>query len=323
MWNLPLGDRAVFAPASLFATPPTGGIFIDTDFFVATSPQDPAIAWYSQGHWNSTPNCELFPWSKQVGSVPWPANLSITEGGNNALALCLPDGDSMIYTQPAYRCGVAATPLLSLLDKAHGTGSLRGNGDHGGHGGSALNAIGGSLRAGELLPTSPGPGPRHVLKVQLWAKQYYYGFAHGANWSTCYRYPALVCDGYADNPALYGGANPKLTPGALLAVPQAALPALLASLRTPPARALAWTLATYGALLCDDTYADRATFNAEAGFAGAFGAAWGFPFEAAAGPWFEDVLALWRALMIVDSNSAATPGGGGAPLAPPPPPFCA
>ena len=337
VWNVPIGDAAVYVPAQLFANasapPPLYGVFIDEDYLVVTSPADPQIAWYSQGHWNATPNCERFPWSPLVGTVPWPANLTITQGGNNALALLRPDGDSLVLTQPAYRCGTGAAPLLSLFDGSrHGTGSLRGSGDYGGHGGSALNAIGGSLRLGELSPAaiSPAaPGPPHVLKMQLWAKQYYYGFAHGANWSTCYRWPALVCDGYGDDPTLYGGADPRLRPGSLLAVPSAALPALQARLATAPARALAWTLANYGGLLCDDTYGDRMTFNAEHGFGDDFAAAWGFPFvtwpgdaRPGAAQWLADVLTLWRALAVVDSNSAATPGGGGAPLQPPPPPFC-
>ena len=310
IWNTPLTDAAVYAPARIFAdTGPQSGVFIDYDYFLQTTPASPLIPWYSQGHWNATPNCERFPWAPLVTpALPWPDNLTITQGGNNALALLLPDGDTLVLTQPAYRCAASA-PLLSLLDAAHGRASLRGAGNWGGHGGSALNAIGGSLRVGELLPASPGPGPRHVLKLQLWAKQYYYGSAFGANRTTCFRWPALVCDGYAADPLLYNGSNPLLTPGALLAVPQAALPALQASLRTAPAKALAWTLATYGGLLCDDTYADRATFNAEHGFNAAFEAAWGFPFVAGAGAWFEDVLALWRALQIVDSNSEATPGG--------------
>jgi hypothetical protein len=128
-----------------------------------------------------------------VQTVPWPANLTITQPGNNALALLLPDGDSLILTQPAYRCTPSA-PLLSLFDHNFGTGSLRGLGNWGGHGGSALNAIGGSLRIGELLPQSEAP-PQHVLKLQLWAKPYYYGSAFGATKATCFHWPALVCDG--------------------------------------------------------------------------------------------------------------------------------
>ena len=327
----------MFQPANLYPQPPKHGVFIDTDYFVATTAADPVIPWFSQGFWNATPHCEQFPWSKQVGSVPWPANLTITSGGNNALALLLPNGDDLIFTQPAYRCSTGpSAPLLSLLDAGHGKGSLRGLGNWGGHGGSALNAIGGSLRAGELLPAPGGGGgggaaapPRHVLKLQLWAAQYYYGPAFGANWRTCFRWPALVCDGYAMNPALYNGSNPALKPGALLAVPPAALPGLTAALSTAPARALAWTLSNFGGLLADDTYADRATFNAEAGFQAAFEEAWGWPFQTwpgdarpGAAAWLADVLALFRALHVVDSNAPGAPGGGGEPLQPPPPPFC-
>lgn len=334
VWNTPIGSAAAYVPANLFPSPapPNDGVFIDADYFVATSNADPMIPWFSQGWWNSTPHCEQFPWSPRVGTVPWPAALTITAGGNNALALLLPDGDSLIFTQPAYRCAAGlAAPLLSLFDARYGRGSLRGLGNWGGHGGSALNAIGGSLRAGELLPAGGGGAapPPHVLKLQLWAAKYYFGAAHGATWRTCFRWPALQCDGYAMDPALYNGTNPALKPGALLAVPPAALPGLSAALATAPARALAWTLAHYGGLLADDTYADRATFNAEAGFAAAFEAAWGWPFQTRPGDarpgaaaWLADVLTLFRALHVVDSNGPGTPGGGGAPLQPPPPPFC-
>lgn len=329
IWNVPLGEDAVFAAANLFTnTSDMPSLFIDEDYFVKTAPTDPLTVWRSQGHWNATPDCELFPWAPVVGSVPWPANLTITQSGNNALALLLPDGDTLVLTQPAYKCAPTA-PLLSLFDRSHGRTSIRGAGNWGGHGGSSLNAIGGSLRLGELLPSSPAPGPQHVLKIQLWAKRYYFGSAFGANWSSCFRWPALNCDGYGMDPSLYGGANPKLTPGALLAVPLAQLPALVARLATPPARALAWTFAHYGGLLCDDTYADRATFNAEHGFDASFEAAWGWPFvtwqgdaRPGAKEWLQDVLTLWRALSIVDSNTRETPGGGGAPLQPPLPPLC-
>lgn len=329
VWNTALGSASTFVEANLFpsATPPVDGVFVDEDYFLTTIASDPVIPWYSQGFWNSTPHCDLFPWSRFVDNVSWPAGTTITAGGNNALALLLPDGDSLVLTQPAYQCNASAPVLLSLYDARFGRQSIRGVGNWGGHGGSALNAIGGSLRLGELLPNATSPGPLHVLKLQLWAAQYYYGFAHGANWSTCYRWPALVCDGYANDPSLYGGANPHLKPGALLAVPLPALANLTARLETAPARALAWTLAHYGGLLCDDTYADRMTINAEHGFSDAFEGAWGWPFSTSSNDplsmtWRADVLTLFRALQIVDSNSPASPGGGGSPLAPPPPPLC-
>lgn len=208
IWNMPIGAAAAYAPAGIFPGPaaPKDGVFIDEDYFVETVWGDPTIDWYSQGHWNSTPDCEQFPWSPLVGRVPWPQNLTITIPGNNALALLQPDGDSLLFTQPAYRCTVDA-PLLSIHDTWHMTGSLRySDGNWGGHGvllarvatcacrarppprrdagGSALNAIGGSLRLGELLPTSGGP-PTHTLKLQLWAKYYYFGAEFGACCAEC------------------------------------------------------------------------------------------------------------------------------------------
>ena len=75
VWNTPIGAAAVYTPAALFpgAAPPHDGVFIDEDYFVATAAGDPLIPWYSQGHWNATPDCEQFPWAPQVGPVPWPA----------------------------------------------------------------------------------------------------------------------------------------------------------------------------------------------------------------------------------------------------------
>lgn len=328
VWNVPLGSAAVYSDAGIYAdTVPSEGVFSDDDYFVVTRPGDPLTPWRDQGHWNATPNCLEFPWAPSLPPVPWPTNFTITAGGNNALALLLPDGDSLVLTQPAYKCAPDA-PLLSLHDKWHGTGSMRGSGNWGGHGGSALNAIGGSLRIGELLPSSTTP-PLHVLKLQLWARDYYYGTAFGANKSTCYHWPALCCDGYSNDPAQYGGSNPLLTPGALLAIEPSRLATVTAALTTAPAKALAWTLAHYGGLLCDDTYADRLTFNTEHGFTAAFESAYGFPFvvrahdpRPGAAAWLADVVTLFRALAIVENNTPATPGGGGTPLQPPPPPFC-
>jgi hypothetical protein len=41
-----------------------------------------------------------------------------------------------------------------------------------------------------------------------------------------------------------------------------------------------------------------------------------------AGPFYNDMVAIFQALQIVINNTPDTPGGGGTPLQPPPPPFC-
>ena len=260
IWNVAIGSAARYEAANIFEGHTPKSVFSDDDYFIVTALTDPLTPWYDQGHWNATPNCLQFPWSPLVTSLNWPANLTISAYNNNAAAILLPDGDSLVLTQPVYKCNATA-PILSLHDKYHGTGSLRGPGTWGGHGGSSLNAIGGSLRVGEVLPG--GLPPQHTLKLQLFAHMYYYGAKGGANKSTCYAWPALNCDGYfadcAPNSSYncYGGTNVLLRPGALLAIEPSALPGLLDALTTPPAMQLAWTLVNYGGLLCDDTYDDR------------------------------------------------------------------
>jgi hypothetical protein len=234
-----------------------------------------------------------------------------------------------VLTQPLYRCN-ASSPILSLLDSSHGITSIRGNGTWGGHGGSSLNAIGGTLRLGELMPNSSPP--THALKLELFAHQYYFGQPSGATRNTCYRWPALVCDGYAldctgsAGAYCYNGTNPLLTPGALLAIPLANLSAVSATLSTEPGRMLAWTLANYGGYLVDDTYDDRATMCVEYGFEEQFQSAWGFPFDAQqTGPgsaWSQDVFTVFRALYIVANNGPSSIGGGGKPVQPIAPPPC-
>ncbi len=235
-----------------------------------------------------------------------------------------------MLTQPLYRCN-ESSPILSLLDSAHGLTSVRGNGTWGGHGGSSLNAIGGTLRLGELLPNSTSP-PLHALKLELFAHQYYFGQPSGATWNTCYRWPALNCDGYALDCAgaagsyCYNGSNPLLTPGALLAIPLTNLSYVTSNLATAPGRMLAWTLANYGGYLVDDTYADRATICVEHMFEQQFEDAWGYPFNAQQGgpgaEWMQDVFTIFRALFIVANNGADSIGGGGKPAQPVAPPPC-
>lgn len=259
------------------------------------------------------------------GQINFPYNRLVTAfGNNNGAAILQPDNRTLVLTQPLYRCE-PGSPVLSIYDPYHGTTDIQGNGTWGGHGGSSLSCLGGTIRMGELLP---GAQPmRHALKAELFAHNYYY------NQKPCYHWPALNCDGYAlnctqDPWGCYGGHNPLLTPGSLLAIPQADAPAVNASLRTAPARSLLWTLSNYGAYLVDDTYENRGTLCTEHGATDEFAAAWGWPFnvdKSATGPaadWYQDLLALFQALQIVTNNGPDTPGGGGTPLQPPPPPFC-
>lgn len=333
IWNTAIGSGAQYAAAGIFAAgkPQPESFFSDDDYFIVTQASDPQVPWYSQGWWGQPSgfaHCNVS--GPLVGPIHFPANLTVTEfGNNNAAALLQPDNRTLVLTQPLYVCGPGA-PVLSILDKSHGTTDIRGPGTWGGHGGSSLSAIGGTIRLGELLP---GSGPiQHALKLELNAVTYYWP-GRDPKGSPCFTWPALNCDGYAhDNcttdPHCYNGSNPLLRPGALLAVPPSVASQLAGQLRTAPGRVILAALTDYGGYLVDDTYANRGTFCTEHGVTDEFTTAWGWPFNAQASSsgseyaWYSDLLAIFQSLSIIANNSPGSIGGGGAPRQPPPPPFC-
>lgn len=340
IWNTPLGTGAVFSPANLFAGAPGSGkeapfdMMNDDDYLIVTSQSDPLVPWYNQGRWGP-PNtyaayCTVT--GPLVTNLHMPAALNVsTFGNNNAAAILQPDGRTLFFMQPLYVCGPGAPVLALELSRDSNTSDIQGLGTLGGHGGSNLNAIGGTIRKGELLPGAPPIA--HALKLEFYANLFYFRPADG-NRSRCFRWPATTCDGYMDNCAAqprecYNGTDPLFTPGALLAVPAAAASALNVSLRTAPARALLLALMNFGGYVADDAAWNSTSICTEHGVADEFELAYGWPYRVTAntaGPgalWYADQLSIFRALSVVVNNAPGSPGGGGAPLQPPPPPFCA
>ena len=341
IWNAPLGATATLAPARLFDPSDARGagarafynFHSDDDYFFVTSSADPLVDWHSQGHWGGPATAAAYcnVSGPLVRQLHFPAGAEVQMwGNNNAAALLQPDGDTLVLTQPLYVCAPGA-PLLSRLDSAHGLASIRGDGALGGHGGSGLSALGGTVRRGELARGAPPIA--HALKLELYAHWWFWR-PPGGERSECFSWPAVTCDGYmvscATDPAeCYNGTNPLLRPGALLAIGAADAAALSASLATEPARLLLGALATYGGYLVDDTAWNSTSICTEHGVADDFAREFGYNFTVSASDahplaraWFGDLLALFRALSVVASNAPGAPGGGGAPLAPPPPPFC-
>jgi hypothetical protein len=157
--------------------------------------------------------------------------------------------------------------------------------------------------------------------MELWAAKNYYNDGSQAD---CYHWPASGCDGYFDDsssPLEYGGTNPVLGPGALLALPASVTIASL-NLTTEPAKSLAWTLQNYGAYLVDDTAWSATALCIEHGPAGSFAqqfqSDYGFPFDTGgtAGAFASDVATLVAALSVVSDNGPNSIGGGGTPLQP-------
>ena len=194
--------------------------------------------------------------------------------------------------------------------------SVRGNGTYGAHGGSGLSAVGGAIRANEIVPEAPPIA--HALKIELSALDYYYDQPPAKVW------PALDHDGYAFNKSNrlhYGGSNPNLAPGALLAVPSSIAPSV--KLTTEPGRRILAALTGFGGYIVDDTAdQERGTLCTQYGFGEAFQSAYGYLFNATGTPFVADMTNIFRALHIVTNNAPDSIGGGGEPVVAPPPPLC-
>jgi hypothetical protein len=217
IWNLPLGAGAQLVPASIHKR---DGEFpylsVDPDVIVLSgarcgggaAPLTPVVR--ASGDWGrskpsrctavgdsarnaffsapiprnfTVPDAALCKWPRD-GSCSWPWD----DTQNYAAALLDADQDTVHQIQPFERCTVdgPATaadpyPTVSLHDDTL-------NSTFGAHGGSAFSSIGGTLRLGELLPDRAPYGPRHALKIELDASNYFY--------KPCFKFPAKRCDGY-------------------------------------------------------------------------------------------------------------------------------
>ena len=126
----------------------------------------------------------------------------------------------------------------------------------GSHGGSGLSGVGGTIRVGELLPSTP-PIP-HALKIEL-QHQWYFGGHKLANDSAYnggrsqYVWPAVGSDGGSNKApgGLYTGTDPHVAPGALLAIPASAASGVKTT--TVAGGKIKRALVEYGGYIVDDT----------------------------------------------------------------------
>lgn len=300
------------------------GMTFDEDILVFTPDKPLLDVWYNPAGWDASKNrCEpdtsLAIHKTPFVSIPYPRGFEVSantwDGStpNSGIAVLLNDRETIWQGQPFAYCNPGSDDATILVD--FGYVSLYGDGRKGAHGGSALSAIGGTIRLGEL---QPGSVIRHALKVNLYAAEnlYYDDDTKG------YRWPAFTADNYAED--FYGGTFPPLRMGSLLALPESVYDTLL--LETEPARILARAFRDYGAYVVDDTYWDVYAIETEWGPEGRvvdeFADTWGFPFHESSKntPWSRDMDQIFTNLYVVDNNSPDSIGGGGttrAPLAPP------
>ncbi|MGA7988531.1 MAG: hypothetical protein WCB51_09060 [Candidatus Dormiibacterota bacterium] len=310
IWNMPIGRGAVYVPAHI-APPTIQSLTTDQDIIVM-DPTAPLVTLIHSGAgWGGANRC--VGTGPTLASVPIPSNFIVSSNGHNdALAVLMPDGQTVLQGQPFARCAAGAVGTVLALapsDNLYGAGIL------GAHGGSGLSALGGTIRLNELVP---GAEIRHALKVNVDGLTDLYP-------SPGYRWPAVRHDGCA--PGCYGGSVPAMEMGSLLAIP-ASVNINALGLETTPGRMLAWTLQNYGAYVADDSA--RSVFSIETEYspsgsvATQFQQTWGFPFQAPAGsgtPWSHDINVILANLNVVANNGPASIGGGGTPLQPLAPPI--
>ena len=316
IWNMPIGSGAVYVPANLASVPGNDSWApmpqVDEEHIILRPTAPLTNVYYSNAGWTGRDRCAAT--GKVLATVPIPSNYVVPNDNTNGSSVVLQaDGRTLIHVQPLARCasGTAATAYAAFENV-----DLFGDGIAGSHGGSGMSAIGGSLRVGELRPGEQGP--RHALKVNVYAKQALYRCGSRKD---CYRWPASTSDGYAVGHygAVGNNGNSAMKMGALLAIP-ASRDIDAMGLETEPARQLAWTLQNYGAYIVDDTYGPSFGLNVENGTDGSlprqFKSDWGFPFEQRVKDntsWTRDMQRLVKALSVVDNNRADNIGGGGTP----------
>jgi hypothetical protein len=360
IWNMPIGSGAVYVPANLPAReddpndkdshgnpigPESSGLpGMDWERIVLKPTAPPTTIKYSSAGWSKEPDPDDPNKVRQVDrcnptnddshpelsrlpvDVPIPANyVQPTDNGNDSATFLMPNGHTLVQTQPFARCTAGGT--ATSLHKTSTDEELYGEGRTGAHGGSKLSALGGSIRMGELRPGQQGM--RHALKVALFKQMEYYDCSLT---SECYRWPASSSDSgavndYGSSLSGHNRANRAMKMGALLAIP-ASVDINSLGLVSEPGRQLAWTLQNYGAYIVDSYAGPVFGLDAESGPDGDKGAEffadYGFHINTYAGsgsPWTNDLQKIIPLLAVVDNNSPTSIGGGGTPRQPIAPPF--
>jgi hypothetical protein len=319
IWNRPIGSGAVYAPANLSGNPggdPWAPMPQTDQEQIVLRPTAPLTnIYYSDAGWSGRNRCGAT--GGVLIQVPMPSSYIVPNRNDNSSAVFLmADKRTLIHTQPFARCNVGSygTSIVKF-DPV----DIFGDGILGSHGGSGMSAIGGSIRLGELRPGSQGP--RHALKVNVYAKEALY---RCSSYNNCYRWPARAADSYAVGfyGAANGNSNTAMKMGALLAIPASTNIANL-GMETEPGRQLAWTLQNYGAYIVDDTYGPAFAINVENGADGSkpaeFRADYGFDMDQRVNgntAWMRDMQRLVRALSVVNNNGPNSIGGGGTPRQP-------
>jgi len=271
LYNTAVGSDAVYEPAGIRNRETQ--FRLDVDPIIMTPKAPLTELWNNLHGFDGGDRCiKTAPlWRK----LPIPTDFVIpSDFGNSSSAVLLPNGRTVVQMQPLARCKPGSYATAQYL---WGNVDIYGTNPSGAHGGSGLSALGGTIRVGEFTSGMI----HHPMNINLQAKAYY--FCCTPHW------PATQVDGYA-NPTTYGGTNPNLGPGSLVAL----LPSFdVNSLDTVPGRILAQAFKDFGAYIVDDTFDNSWSMQAETGPNGSvsdeFALLYNTPFDTDGGDFYNDL----------------------------------
>jgi hypothetical protein len=233
------------------------------------------------------------------------------DGSLNTCSAFLGTDNTSVYQGQTTELTAGGNPSFGgALDDASLPVNIEGAGITGCHGGSGLSGLGGTLTLADLTQSGP---ITHALKVALDGYTDYSGANGGFRW------PAVNADvGYNDSSSgnYYGGSNPNVQEGSLLALPRSISPS---SFSNPTVARLAQAMQDYGVYTVDTTATGTysystliVNYNASSQFVSDL-CSEGASCDSVSSN--KDIFssqldALLRDLEVVTNNSASTPGGG-------------
>lgn len=337
IWKAPLSQTGVSyvnpAPhaGQTTLTPAVSQAFRHSPVGCLMDPTQPKADIYMQGATGGAQTACANDGNAAVATVPMDPSFIVPAPSGDNLGLAAINTDKHTYIQAAQlaRCGGTYTDSLGAFATV---GKLRNNGDDllgdglvGDTGASHMSIMGGLIRIGELVP---GGKIAHAVQIILQAKDCY----NNATRSNTYRWPATTSDGYYNvaqkaGGLVYGGINPKLTMGVMLALPPSFN---IASLQSAPGKILAAALQTYGGYnlntiggantICTEVSGDGVgtydSVNGVGDVSEEFITVWPSSVHggtmdqahAANTPWAIDCRAMFAAMMIVDSQDNVVTG---------------
>ena len=310
IWNLPVGSKAVYEPINL---EPGFETSADVELFYQVSQKDPLTRLYAPGDWHHRCSGTKSPTGNPQDEIyiRFPSDLVIPDVNlpytpNNVASILQPDRETIVGIAPLARC----KPGGPVYGWYSGEENLYGMGMFGGHGGSHLSGIGGSIRLGELTDSEP---ISHTLKINVWGEKYLH--YDEKDKTPGYRWPAKTTDSYAAK--TYGGTNVNFKMGSFLAIPRNVTPESI-EIKSVPALKLFYALQNYGAYVVDDSAWNVTAINIQKGVKSEFEQAYGYKLKTSDrnSPWFKEYYSLMGSLHVIANNGPSAVNGGGSRVPP-------